>query len=59
MIADGGGRLQALATALRRWVDSHAGIAEHEAEGPLRVDWLRVAPFLGLHLACLAVIWVG
>ncbi len=59
MIAGGGGRLQALGTALRRWVDSHAGIAEHQAEGPLRVDWLRVAPFLGLHLACLAVIWVG
>ncbi len=59
MTAGGGGRLQALGTALRRWVDSHAGIAEHEAGGPLRVDWLRVAPFLGLHLACLAVIWVG
>jgi len=24
-----------------------------------RVDWLRVLPFLGLHLACLGVIWVG
>ena len=24
-----------------------------------RVDWLRIWPFIGLHLACLAVIWVG
>jgi stearoyl-CoA desaturase (delta-9 desaturase) len=24
-----------------------------------RVDWLRIWPFVGLHLACLAVFWVG
>ncbi|MGH8033010.1 MAG: fatty acid desaturase, partial [Luteimonas sp.] len=24
-----------------------------------RIDWLRVTPFIGLHLACLGVIWVG
>ena len=24
-----------------------------------RVDWLRIWPFIGLHLACFAVIWVG
>ncbi|MDX1571419.1 MAG: fatty acid desaturase [Xanthomonadales bacterium] len=24
-----------------------------------RIDWLRVVPFLGLHLACLGVFWVG
>ncbi len=24
-----------------------------------RVDWMRVTPFLLLHAACLAVIWVG
>ena len=23
------------------------------------IDWLRTAPFIGLHLACVAVIWVG
>ena len=23
------------------------------------VDWLRIIPFIGLHLACAAVIWVG
>ncbi len=24
-----------------------------------RIDWVRVLPFIGLHLACLGVIWVG
>ncbi|MFK7959534.1 MAG: acyl-CoA desaturase [Phycisphaerales bacterium] len=24
-----------------------------------RIDWVRCAPFIALHLACLAVIWVG
>ena len=23
------------------------------------VNWLRTIPFVGMHLACLAVIWVG
>ena len=26
---------------------------------PDRIDWVRCMPFLGLHLACFAVIWVG
>ncbi len=30
---------------------------ERGAKGSL--DWMRVMPFLGLHVACLAVIWVG
>ncbi len=24
-----------------------------------RVDWMRVIPFIGIHVACIAVIWVG
>jgi len=24
-----------------------------------RIDWARIIPFIGLHLACLAVVWVG
>jgi stearoyl-CoA desaturase (delta-9 desaturase) len=24
-----------------------------------RIDWVRAVPFIGLHLACLGVIWVG
>jgi len=33
----------------------------HERAGtdPLRLEWLRVWPFIGLHLSCAAVWWVG
>ena len=42
-----------------RWID--AGVAPEEADPALdgRIDWLRALPFLGLHLGCLAVAWVG
>jgi stearoyl-CoA desaturase (Delta-9 desaturase) len=49
---------------LSRWFD-HSELATRRKEPPLprdasrRVDWVRVAPFLGMHAACLAVIWVG
>jgi len=26
---------------------------------PESIDWVRIVPYVGLHLACLAVIWVG
>jgi stearoyl-CoA desaturase (Delta-9 desaturase) len=46
--------------AMRRWIDSWAGIDEpRKAVVRKKVDWLRVTPFLLLHLAALAVIWVG
>ncbi|MCY3001410.1 MAG: acyl-CoA desaturase [Planctomycetota bacterium] len=48
--------------AVRRWFDSWAGIDDpREATGPTvkRVDWPRILPFALLHVACLAVIWVG
>jgi len=52
-----------LRTTLLRWVDSWAGMDEMRAQGgetaDARVDWLRVVPFLALHLACGAVLWVG
>lgn len=32
---------------------------EPEGKGKSAVDWMRVLPFLGLHVACFAVIWVG
>jgi stearoyl-CoA desaturase (Delta-9 desaturase) len=47
-----------VAATLRRWVDtSPAGEPAGPASG--RIDWLRAAPFVGMHLACLAVFWVG
>jgi stearoyl-CoA desaturase (Delta-9 desaturase) len=44
--------------ALLRWFDASAGSGDggHDADG---IDWPRVLPFIGLHLACLGVIWVG
>jgi stearoyl-CoA desaturase (delta-9 desaturase) len=46
--------------AMRRWIDSWAGIDEPPAGGSIKkVDWLRVTPFLLLHAACLGVLWVG
>ncbi|MBV9911365.1 MAG: acyl-CoA desaturase [Sinobacteraceae bacterium] len=47
---------QHLTGSLLRWFDTRA--AAQSADGE-RIDWLRAAPFIGLHLACLAVLWVG
>ena len=41
-----------------RWFDSEAG-AEHIDASSTRLNWIRIIPFIGLHLACLGVIWVG
>ncbi len=43
------------------WFDNAAGSPEIAAEQPhaRRIDWPRLAPFIGLHLGCLAVLWVG
>lgn len=42
------------------WFDSHAqnnvAVGNDEAK---KVDWLRVIPFVLMHLMCFAVIWVG
>lgn len=49
-----------IGTGLRHWVDN--GTDTHlPAESPAQhsIDWPRVIPYVGLHLACLAVIWVG
>jgi stearoyl-CoA desaturase (Delta-9 desaturase) len=42
---------------LRAWVDSSAVEGTHASSG--RIEWLRVAPFVALHLSCGTVIWVG
>jgi stearoyl-CoA desaturase (delta-9 desaturase) len=46
-----------IATALARWLDNQAGADDSEDSD--RIDWLRTLPFIAVHLACLAVIWVG
>ncbi len=44
---------------LVRWFDSDATAGEARAANRSGIDWLRVLPFLGMHLACLGVFWVG
>ena len=52
-------RMRRATTAVVRWVDAHAPPAVEVARDDQRIDWLRVLPFALLHVACLAVIWVG
>jgi stearoyl-CoA desaturase (delta-9 desaturase) len=40
------------------WFDSQQRFSDDGGD-PHRVDWMRIVPFIGLHLACLGVIWVG
>lgn len=44
--------------ALLHWFDSHAA-NDSASDDDQRIDWLRVLPFILLHLSCLAVLWVG
>ena len=39
------------------WFDSSTTAASDGADDC--IDWLRVIPFIGMHLACLGVFWVG
>ena len=45
-----------LVRTLRGWFDTSSSNARANDH---RVEWGRVLPFLGMHVACLAVIWVG
>ena len=48
--------------SLRRWFDTDAptpGDASEADEDADRIDLWRVLPFVGLHLGCVAVAWVG
>ena len=53
----GGGRFWLMRT-LRRWFDTSAEVDMLSGRED-RVDWLRAAPFIAMHVACLGVIWVG
>ena len=43
---------------LSLWFDTGA-VAVVPTDDPRTVDWVRVIPFVGMHAACLGVIWVG
>ena len=44
--------------SLRNWFDTSVEATVDPARED-RIDWLRAAPFVAMHLACLGVIWVG
>jgi stearoyl-CoA desaturase (delta-9 desaturase) len=50
-------RVRLVLVSLARWFDSDTERAT-QRDGD-RIDWLRTAPFIAVHLACLAVFWVG
>ncbi len=39
-----------------RWFDNEHALIDTRQDG---IDWLRMAPFIALHVACFAVLWVG
>jgi stearoyl-CoA desaturase (Delta-9 desaturase) len=46
-----------LRSTFHRWVDSQA--ATRDEPDSEHVDWLRVIPFVCMHVACIGVFWVG
>ncbi|MGY3040996.1 stearoyl-CoA desaturase (delta-9 desaturase) [Rhodanobacter sp. TND4EL1] len=47
-----------LVRTMRRWFDTSTTVEIDESRED-RIDWLRAAPFVAMHLACLGVIRVG
>lgn len=46
--------------AVRLWFDAGAlDPAAADPRAPDSIEWARILPFIGMHLACLAVYWVG
>ena len=55
--APGVDRVRLVLVSLTRWFDSGTErVTDRDAD---RIDWLRTTPFIAVHLACLAVFWVG
>lgn len=46
------------ARRVRSWIDTSAA-ASADGDTMDRIDWVRAAPFVAMHLACIGVIWVG
>jgi stearoyl-CoA desaturase (delta-9 desaturase) len=59
--ATGATRDRSWSTTLSRWFDNGNATPDDrpEAPGAKRVEWLRVAPFIFMHVACLGVFLVG
>ena len=50
-------RTKQLFTRIAQWFDTSA--TDESLAGVMRVDWVRVVPFMAVHVMCLGVIWVG
>jgi stearoyl-CoA desaturase (Delta-9 desaturase) len=44
--------------SLAAWFNSDSA-SSMGADKDRQIDWLRIVPFIGLHLACLGIVWVG
>ncbi len=53
-----GTRWRRAVATVRRWIDTDTQAPLDEARAD-RIDWLRTSPFIAMHLACIAVLWVG
>lgn len=44
-----------------RWIDSWSGVESQHTPTVenTQIQWLRILPFIVLHIACVAVFWVG
>ncbi|MGN6112687.1 MAG: acyl-CoA desaturase [Luteimonas sp.] len=51
--------MRRIAATVLRWLDTTSGDDGAQAAGADRIDWLRAAPFLAMHVACLGVLVVG
>ena len=45
--------------AILKWFDTEAREPRAVGEQSDRIDWLRCLPFVGIHVACAGVLWVG
>ena len=48
-----------LVASARHWFDTQADDATVNIADEHRIDWLRAVPFIAMHVACFAVLWVG
>ena len=58
-VGDSDGPRRGLLTSAQRWFDTEVGDAAGSELSNHRIDWLRAAPFIAMHVACVAVLWVG
>ncbi len=54
-------QLKKIARLVFLWFDTDDQAAELQTEGPAAeaFNWVRVLPFIGMHVACFCVLWVG